>query len=307
MRHRVASDFECFDCGARFSHERSLHQHIDESHRCQRLYTCDICEKGYSRRDNLRAHMVNHERRPKVRSEVHMSDKGRRECEGCRTTREHEKTTTRICKIQVDVCEKGYSRRDNLRAHMVNHERRPKVRSEVHMSDKGRRECEGCRTTREHEEKTTTRICSEVQEPTIAEAEIQVDVSPGTMEAVDSWKMGPGLSGKPLSLLRQQVKDEQSEDSENEQEEGMDLPEKVKLGKPIVGPSYTKINHVHEGDVGPAMSVEDLERGLVGNLKTITEKTTRRVFRNGELVSEDEVTKEFTVDMMVGTTKAETD
>ncbi|XP_063953852.1 histone-lysine N-methyltransferase PRDM16-like [Lytechinus pictus] len=303
MRHRVASDFECFDCGARFSHKRSLHRHIDERHRRQRLYTCDICEKGYSRRDNLRAHMVSHERRSKVRSEVHLSDKGGKE-----------------------------------------------------------REREKGRETREHEEKTTTRICSEVQEPTIAEAEIQVDVSPGTMEAVNSWKMGPGLSGKPLSLLRQQVQDEQSEESESdledEQEGGMDLPEKVKLGKPIgdlkptrilagnlvrvaehssayvfsggsksiyeekartyhmvvvkaVGSvpeaSYTKINHVREGHVGPAMSVEDLERGLIGNLKTLTEKTTRRVFRNGEIVSEDEVIKEFTVDMMVGTTKAETD
>ena len=68
----------------------------------------------------------------------------------------------------------------------------------------------------------------------------------------------------------------------------------------------TGLQHVgKDGSLGTQMTVEEVERALVGRVSSIVETTTRRIFSAGELVSEEEINRKYVVDMITPNTKAQ--
>lgn len=71
-------------------------------------------------------------------------------------------------------------------------------------------------------------------------------------------------------------------------------------------PFSTDLHHVgNDNSLETRMSAEELEKAMIGRVTAITENTTRRDFRSGEVISEDEIKRVYAVDVVVGTTKAQ--
>lgn len=51
-----AAAFSCPECSSTFTARWSLTQHILNSHQKERLYSCDVCLKAFSRKDHLTKH-----------------------------------------------------------------------------------------------------------------------------------------------------------------------------------------------------------------------------------------------------------
>merc|ERR1712200_335114 len=102
--------FSCEFCNKSYSRKDKLRTHIKMVHEDQNVkqHSCQVCEKSYSRKDKLNNHMK--------QSHFEVYKKQAEDSLGTNEKMVHEDQNVKQHNCQV--CEKSYSRRDKLNSHM---------------------------------------------------------------------------------------------------------------------------------------------------------------------------------------------
>ncbi|XP_055382815.1 zinc finger protein 540-like [Condylostylus longicornis] len=120
--HLETHDNECSVCNAKFNTRRDLNQHMRESHDRAKKFACSFCGKEFLLRYNYTKHLESHNR---VKDVCNICDKE------FRNYRDHAAHMRNIHGVVVEfpkfeeivcpICNRGFSRRDNMKTHMKTH------------------------------------------------------------------------------------------------------------------------------------------------------------------------------------------
>ncbi|CAL4080220.1 unnamed protein product, partial [Meganyctiphanes norvegica] len=118
MVHDDSNEHECPQCRAKFKAKEYLEQHIAHVHTTKDRVKCGQCGNDFKTEANLKSHI----------KMVHGHKKSKYVCQNCKKSfispkdlSRHQKIHTQVRDFQCPVCNRGFSRKDNMTAHLRTH------------------------------------------------------------------------------------------------------------------------------------------------------------------------------------------
>ncbi|PSN31453.1 hypothetical protein C0J52_19055, partial [Blattella germanica] len=107
--------FQCKICNKSFTRKNNLNRHMI-IHTSNRPFQCEICNKSFTRKSDLNRHMITHTSKRPFQCEICSKSFSQKSYLST-----HVITHISNCSFPCDICSKSFTRKDSLSAHMFTH------------------------------------------------------------------------------------------------------------------------------------------------------------------------------------------
>ena len=118
------------DCNTSFNDKSSLNKHTRTVHKAEKPYSCDQCDKVFSRSSHKQDHMAVHTKEKKFQCSICF-----KRFPFLSTMRTHERIHSEREDFKCDYCQKSFKGKKSLKVHLLNiHKIRELVSSKPNQS-----------------------------------------------------------------------------------------------------------------------------------------------------------------------------